>query len=187
MAVVLLAGTAAKGESNQAIIACNDYLRMGIGRSLAKLIARYRVATEAIPTKRIATLKTWSVVYDWQERAADYDKAIDEEKTARVEARRKAIMDAGLALDYERVNELNELYERLKLELVKNGLYYTDIKLAANGDRVAVEVFNKALIESLRAVLDDFAKETGGRKQKSETEHSGMLQYMVIEGPKDVR
>jgi hypothetical protein len=50
-----------------------------------------------------------------------------------------------------------------------------------------VDVFNKALIDSLRGVLDDLAKEVGGRKVKTENEHSGMVQYMVIEGPKDVR
>lgn len=187
MAVELLAGKAKDNESNKAILACNDYLRMGIGRSLAKLAERYQSATEAIPTRRIMTLKTWSVDFDWQQRAEAYDKSIDEEKTALVDARRKAILETGLSQDYERVNELYELYERLKLELVKNGLYYTDTKLAANGDRVEVEVFNKALVDSLRATLDDLAKETGGRKQKTETEHSGMLQYMVIEGPRDVR
>lgn len=168
MAVELIAGEKENGESNKAITACNDYLRMGVGRSLAKLCDRYRNATEQIPTRRIATLKTWSVDYGWQDRADAYDKAVDAEKTAAVEARRNAIMEQGLSQDYERVNELYELFEKLKFEFVTRGLWYTDIKLSATGDKVEVEVFNKALLDSMRGALDDLAKETGGRKQKSE-------------------
>lgn len=187
MAVVLLAGESKESESKNAVLACNDFLRMGAGRTLYALEERYRqMPPNTAPTLSLNTIQKWSQAFDWQERAAAYDKAIDEEKTARVEARRKAIMEAGLAQDYERVNELYELYEKLKLEFVKSGLWYTDTKLASNGDTVEVEVFNKALIDSLRATLDDLAKETGGRKQKTETEHSG-TQIVVIEGPRDVR
>jgi hypothetical protein len=169
MAVELLAGEPIEGESNKAIAACNDYLRMGIGRSLAKLHQTYIGTTKTKPpTETLRTLGEWSSVYGWQARAEIYDGAIDAEKTAQANARRKAIMESGLAQDYERVNELNEIYEKLKLEFIKGGLWYTDIKLSAKGDTVEVEVFNKPLIDSLRATLDDLAKETGGRKQKTE-------------------
>lgn len=168
MTVELLVGELKEGESNKAVMACNDYLRMGIGRSLFKLYDRYQNETETIPTKRLATLKEWSTSHGWQARVEAYDKIVDAEKTARGEARRKAIMDSGLAQDYERVDELNEIYAKLKLEFVVNGLQYTDIKLSSKGDSVEVEVFNKPLIDSMRGVLDDIAKEVGGRKVKSE-------------------
>lgn len=168
MAVELLAGEITEGESSNAIVACNDYLRMGIGRSLAKLCERYQGGAEVPPTRRLNTLKKWSGDFGWQERATEYDKAIDAEVTVRSDARRKAIMEHGLAQEHERVNELNEIYDKLKLEFVARGLWYTDIKLSATGDKVEVQVFNKPLIDSLRATLDDLAKETGGRKQKTE-------------------
>lgn len=169
MAVELLAGEIKEGESNKAIAACNDYLRMGIARSLVKLQQTYiGMTTPEPPTTTLRTLGGWSAMYGWQERADAYDKVIDEQKTAAVDARRKAIMEQGLSQDYERVNELYELFDKLKLEFVKSGLWYTDIKVASNGDKVEVEVFNKALIDSLRATLDDLAKETGGRRQKTE-------------------
>ena len=182
MVVELLAGIPKEGESNKAITACNDYLRMGIARSLSKLCDRYHSATEPIPTQRIATLKNWSIDYGWQERAAAYDEAIDAEKTAATEVRRKAIMEQGLALEHERVNELYEIYAKLKAEFETCGVWYTDTKLSARGDQVDVDVFNKPLIDSLRGVLDDLAKETGGRKQKTETEYSGALGFKFIEG-----
>jgi hypothetical protein len=183
MAVELLAGEIKEGESGKAIIACNDWLRLGSGRSLPALEARYRKKPQnTAPTRSLNTLQNWSKTYGWQERAGAYDQAIDAEKTATNEARRKEIMESGLALDFERVNELNEVYEKLKLEFVRNGLWYTDTKLSATGAIVEVEVFNKPLIDSLRATLDDLAKETGGRKQKTETEHSGVMGFKFIEG-----
>lgn len=175
MAVELIAGEIKEGESKDAVIAFNDYARMGLGRSLAKLCERYQSATETPPTKRLNTLKRWSTDFGWQERVEAYEKVIDVEKTARADVRRKAIMDAGLALDYERVNELNEIYEKLKFEFIKSGLWYTDTKLSSTGVAVDVDVFNKPLIDSLRATLDDLAKETGGRKQKVDMEHGGKV------------
>ena len=47
-----LYGQRQKGESDNAVIACNDYLRMGPGRSLAKLLGRYQNAIEnSSPTR----------------------------------------------------------------------------------------------------------------------------------------
>lgn len=190
MAVELLAGEKANGESNKAITACNDYVRMGTRRSLRALVAIYdKYEQKLTPTRSLGTLGNWSTAYSWQARAETYDAAIDAEKTARNEAKRQAIMESGLALDYERVNELYEIYDKLKLEFVVSGLWYTDTKLSSTGATVDVDVFNKPLIDSLRGTLDDLAKETGGRKVKSEISgpNGEALQIKVIEGPKDVR
>lgn len=188
MAVELLAGEAKEGESNKAIIACNDYLRMGIGRSLRRLEEKYSEGSRKIaPTTSIGTLTRWSQEHDWQVRASEYDKAIDAEKTAIADARRKEMLESGLSQDFERIAELNDIYAKLKEEFIENGLWYTDTKLSSTGMSVDVEVFNKALIDSLRGVLDDLAKETGGRKQKVDMEHSGEIGTRVIEGPRNVR
>lgn len=159
-----LAGERQAGETSKAIQALNDYLRMGSGRSMQKLCDRYQTNAETSPTKRLATLKEWSVAYGWQERAESYDAQTEAVKNQR----RSELLEAGLALDYERISELTEIYAKLKAEFADKGLWYTDIKLSAKGDTVEVDVFNKALIDCLRGALDDVAKETGGRKQKTE-------------------
>lgn len=74
------------GERNEAHTALMDYLRMGAGRSLAKLTARYEAmvergqsagdpGAELPPTRRKATLEAWSTRYGWQARAEAWDKA----------------------------------------------------------------------------------------------------------------
>lgn len=173
----LLAGERVKGETAKAIQACNDYLLLGRGRSMAKLLDRYQIGAEVPPTKRLNTLKTWSTGYGWQSRAALYDSAIQEQKTAlAIEA-----MQTGLALIYERVLVLKKLAETLAGQiwnpdgsLVKDNIWLKDAKQIGRGalaDRVDLVHFNADLIEQFRGVLDDLARETGGRKQQ--IEHGG--------------
>jgi len=81
----LLAGRRQKGETRRAVIACNDYLRMGPGRSLAKLCKLYRSqrATQP-PTRRLPTLKEWSRRFGWVERAEEYDAAMESQRDEQV-------------------------------------------------------------------------------------------------------
>lgn len=57
-------------EPPNAMRAFGDYLALGASRSLTKLWAQYRArsATDAPPTRRLDTLKTWSAAFKWQER-----------------------------------------------------------------------------------------------------------------------
>lgn len=68
-----------EAESTKARVACDEYLALGPGRSLAKLIDQWRErgqsAGKARVTNRLATLERWSSAYGWQERAAAYDDA----------------------------------------------------------------------------------------------------------------
>lgn len=172
MALDLLAGELKPNETNKAIQACNDYLRMGAGRSLRKLVQSYNEAsTENPPTKHLKTIADWSTTLNWQARAESYDAEIERQKNEAVESRRREALGAGLALDFERILELKDLFSRIKLEIDTNGLYYTDRKMSPKGDVVEVELFNRPMVDTLRGLLDDVAKETGGRKQK--LEHSG--------------
>ena len=193
-----LTGQRQKGESDNAIIACNDYLRMGPVRSLAKLLDRYETATEAPPTKRIKTLKDWSRNFGWQDRASTYDATWEARKTAE----RNAEFNAGLSLDFERVRKLKRLadfleqqiFEVIEEEIATGGIGYDvetgritaseteivkrhpnvwvrDIKGIGKGDdfeKVEIERFNPAIFSEYRSVLDDLAKEVGGRVRKSE-------------------
>lgn len=177
--VVLLVGTRHKGESRKAVQACNDYLRMGPGRSLYKLAAAYQ-ATEpdqpAPPTTSLSTLKTWSADWRWAARVEAYDAQLEAEKTLR----KQLALESGLALGYERVLALRELAGLLSEQLYERtedghlfNLWLADVKQIGSGDdaeRVDLVRFNAPLIAQLRGVLEDLASETGGRQQR--VEHS---------------
>lgn len=165
--IALLAGERADRESDAAAVACNDYLRLGPGRSIAKLVQKYAEADQEAPSQSIGVVKGWSTRYGWQERASAYDADVERQKTAEI----SRLRSEGLAADYERLRELSDIYGRLRDELEQTGLWYDDIKLSSRGDRVTVKVFNKSLLDTMRGVLDDIAKEVGGRKQRHE--HSG--------------
>jgi len=162
-------------ESKKAATACADYLRMGIGRSLAKLHQKYIEGTaNEPPTRHLRVLAGWSTKYGWQERANAHDVAIDAEK----EQRRKEIMESGFALDYERVVELKRMAVFLSGQIYEQGegdvyhnVWVADVKQIGSGEfaeRVDIERFNGEIFSQLRGALDDLAKETGGRKQKTE-------------------
>jgi len=150
---------------------------MGPGRSLAKLCDRYLSATELPPTKRIKTLKDWSRNYGWQIRVDEYEAELERQKTER----RQQIMESGLAQEFERTDELKTLAQFLidqVYEQGEDGVYHNvwlpDVKQIGSGEfaeRIDIERFNAAIIHELRGVLDDLAKETGGRAQRQKSEN----------------
>jgi hypothetical protein len=164
----LLAGDKQSGETSKAIQACNDYFRMGPGRSLADLSRNYaELDQNQPPTRSLGTLKSWSAKYKWEGRCIEYDARIEAEKTARAEE----IMNSGLALVHNRTEELIKLYDLLNGELLEkdpktgvlHNLWVPDVKSLGGGEYVDIEHFNAALIRELRATLDDIASEVGGR------------------------
>lgn len=223
MAVELIAGEKVKGESKKAVIACNDYLRMGPTRSLRSLVARYRESEQRLaPTLSVGTLSNWSTEYGWQDRADAYDAAIEAEKQAAekerqraIAERRKTIMEDGAALDFERVSKLKRLADFLEQQIYYEppsgdeaarligvldemseddsltdiarivmskldpndpkakypNVWARDVKALAGGRTVDVVRFNPAILSEFRAVIDDIAKETGGRRQRVVTEN----------------
>lgn len=183
----LLAGEHRERESKNAILACNDWLRLGPGRSLTGLLAFYaETGQNRPPTRSKCTLKEWSQRFDWQERAAAYDaeterqrQEADAEFARQQEARRREIMETGLALDYERVQRLKNLADLLETELYTRVdgklayLWLADAKQIGSGElaeRFDMIRFNPAIIEQLRGVWDDLARETGGRKATAKLE-----------------
>lgn len=179
--IELLAGTPLPNETRRSMQACNDYLRMGAGRSLQKLLNRYQNDTESPPTKRLKTLKDWSVSFNWQIRAATHDAEVERQKNDAAEQHRREALETGLALDHERVLALKKLALLLETEIAytdQNGdmvkVWLPDVKQIGSGEfasRVDLVRFNAPIFEQLRGIYDDLAKEVGGRKQK--LEHSG--------------
>lgn len=172
-ALVLLTGERQLRESAKAVQACNDYLRMGPGRSLAELHRQYiGIHGNAAPTRSRNTLLRWSSRYSWSKRAETYDTRLEAEKNERA----REIMQTGLALAHERVEKLKELAAFLEDQIKEqneagqyDNVWLPDAKQIGSGkdaERVNLERFNSALIEQYRATLDDIAAETGGRQRK---------------------
>lgn len=194
MGVVPLVGQRQRRETSRNVQACNDYLRLGPGRSLRILWERYTKDTKNLPpSSNFYTLKGWSGKYGWVARAELYDAEMEQAKNER----RKEIMESGLALDYERVDSLKELADFLIGEIEKtavavkktdgggdetagNGerfrVWLPDVKQIGSGEnakRVDIERYNSAIFGDLRGVLDDLAKETGGRIVRHDIKSDG--------------
>lgn len=171
--IELLAGERKKHETGRAIQGCNDYLRLGAGRSMRILWEGYTKQDNLLPpTTTFQTIKTWSANYGWVARAELFDAEIERLKNVRHEE----IMLSGLALDHERVQELKSLASFLIDEIEQANedgkrpkVWLADVKQIGSGElaeRIDIERYNSAIFSDLRGVLDDLAKETGGRVTK---------------------
>lgn len=86
-------------ETLKAHAAFLDYVRMGSGRSLAKLIAQYqdqgaaKVGPEKPPTRRLSTLKEWSVIHEWQKRLEAWTAERNQRDQALWEERRRQLRE----------------------------------------------------------------------------------------------
>lgn len=180
-----LSGQRQDKETDAAVTACNDFLRLGSGRSISGLVQKYTdmsmFQTDFKPPSTSAqTLYSWSSRFDWADRAAVYDAAWEERKNAE----REAVLNYGLALDYERLRELyrladllrGQIYERNPESGVFDNIWLPDVKSIGSGEsaeRVDIERFNAALVEQYRKVLEDIAKEVGGRVNKTDLTSDG--------------
>jgi len=161
---------------------------MGRGRVLRDLWRQYNETQQnTTPTQAWDTLAGWSSRYDWSARAELYDTELERQKTERAQE----IMQTGLALEHERVEELKGLYALLRDQLYEQGengvlhnLWLPDVKQIGAGEyaeRIDIERYNSALVSDLRGVLDDLAKETGGRVQRQRHEGSGEGGAIVVQ------
>lgn len=150
------------------------------------LVQRFTAAYyESPPTTSEGTLKQWSSKFKWAERAVAFDADWDRIRTAE----REAELAYGLALDYQRVKKLKRLADFLEdqiyavVEITEPGsdtskrvhpnVWVHDVKQIGGGEdaeKVDIERFNSALFTQYRETLNDLAKETGGRIQKSQTD-----------------
>ncbi|ABX03974.1 hypothetical protein Haur_1329 [Herpetosiphon aurantiacus DSM 785] len=192
--VQLIIGHRYANESDKAVVACNDYLRMGINRSLKRLSVHDGDLSGKKPNLR--SLERWSTEFNWQDRAKAYDAQLEQAKNDALAARRREVFEEGLALDFERVIKLKELAKDLEEQIKeidddhphkRPNVWVRDVKQIGAGEyaeQVEIYRYNSALISDYRGVLDDLAKETGGRKQKQEHVHKGDRSApIVIDSP----
>ena len=157
-------GTTESHAAHQALL---DYLTLGPGRTIPALLARYQALPSA-PTQSRGTLHKWSWKYEWTARAATHDALQQQALQAAETARSEAILQRGLALQYERIDHLVSLYQKLDTFLLnEDALWVRDIRILRLDDnhteRIELKRFNAALIRQMRGLLDDIASETGGR------------------------
>jgi hypothetical protein len=102
------------------------------------------------------------VAYYREKHSIDIEKL---RETAEFEA-----LNEGLAKSSERVSLLKRIADRLVGDLFDDDLFWTDeVKGVGSGNIAQIvdyEEFNASEIRELRGVLDDIAKEVGGRVQK---------------------
>jgi hypothetical protein len=157
------------------VIACNDWLRLGPGRSLSRLAEKYNEGQRrSAPSRSLTTLQKWSSKYGWAERATAFDVQWEQLKNQE----REAELNFGLALDYERVRKLKRLADFLEAQLYEQGIegqfhnvWLPDVKNVGYGEdaeKVDIERFNAALITQYRETLEDLAAEVGGRVKRQE-------------------
>lgn len=181
--IELLVGERFDGEHDMAASACNDYLRMGRGRSFVKLVEHYEnLESEAkknksivcdVPTTSRSTLSLWSSKYNWMERANKYDSLMEQQRN--LEAAK--IMESGYALTHNRVAMLDALANKVYDILEKKGLERTVTKGIGFGEQfqtVTETEFRRDEIRELRGLLDDLAQETGGRQKSLNVNASGL-------------
>lgn len=177
--VELLSGQRQKNESDTAVIACNDWLRMGSGRSVRLLLDNYLQQSTfqrgfMPPSDSYHTLRTWSSDFNWPQRATEFDATWEARKNVEMQA----VLNYGLALSHERVRKLYKLAALLEAQIYEQGLdgvfynlWMPDVKSIGSGEfaeRVDIERFNSPLLEQYRKVLEDIAKETGGRINRTD-------------------
>lgn len=171
--ITLLVGERQAGESKKAVLACNDFLRMGAGRTLAELHRKYSDTQQGTaPTRSQNTLEGWSSRFKWADRAVAYDAAREAQKNAE----EREALRTGLAQAHERVNKLKDLADFLEGQIhetdpgnphLYSNVWVLDVKVVDRAPEYIYR-FNAPLIAQYRGVLDDLAKETGGRVQKNE-------------------
>jgi hypothetical protein len=162
-------------ETRCAHTALLDYLQLGSDRSLAELLARYQAAGEGVPTRRAATLQMWAHRYNWTERADCYDQLNLECAQAGELERQKQIMFSGLALTSERVDNLKQLYAEMQKYFTQAlPVWAADLRSEPGDSSNRAIRFNTSFISQMRGILDDIARETGGRAARNAPPAQGL-------------
>lgn len=145
----------------------SDYYHMGPQRSLQKLWEQYRQSPgDEVPTRRLATLRKWSTVHNWQTYVVDKDAEIAK---AQFEEIKTQATVTGYAVFQKRIWDLGQMAELLFEEFKdEDKRWVPDVKSIGQGEyaeRVDIVRFNEGLLRQFRGTLDDIAKEMGERQK----------------------
>ena len=111
-----------------------------------------------------------------RQQADYYRKTREIDVSALQKAGEEEALSEGLALKAERVRKLKQLAALMERDLFGGFLWTEMVKGVGSGDIAQIvdyEEFNKAEVDAYRGVLDDIAKEVGGRAQRQEITGEG--------------
>lgn len=100
---------------------------------------------------------------------AYYRRTREADIVAMVAAGEQEALSTGLALRGERVKKLKMMAALMERDLFGGFLWLDQVKGVGSGEKALIvdyEEFNSAEVAAWRGVLDDIAKETGGRAQR---------------------
>lgn len=140
--------------------------------AVLKLIAA-GLRTDEINDKAAQASPPYSVS---RRQVAYYRKVSKSDLSAMIKAGKEDAITEGLALRGERVRRLKQLAVLMEKDLFGGFLWTEQVKGVGSGplaEIVDYEEFNKAEVDAYRGVLDDIAKEVGGRIKKSELTGAG--------------
>lgn len=179
LSVDKLLATKVKGEPGRAHAAYIDFAQLGAKRTVTELYEVYLERKEKgrpdlVPTSSMDTLYSWRGKYNWNDRVRAYDRLVYEELMART--------SDGLGSAHARVQKLTKLADKLEEEIfgvtpvdpeemliglpVADGkvskLWLREHRITPNG-HITNYTFNNQLVQQYRGILEDIAKEVGGR------------------------
>lgn len=162
----------AKGVGRRANQALRDYAMMGTGRSLRKLLKRYRgqkadnPQTE-LPTVKWGTLSGWSCKYDWVARVDAWTAIKQEEEETEWKERQRQIRQQ----DWSHGQQLREMAAKI-LEaapaFIKRRERIEQGEPDAQGHRVDTKIITVALDGHLLTKLEKLASDLSRRAAKME-------------------
>ena len=108
-------------------------------------------------------------------------------KTIRAISEKSALVE-GYALKEHRVYKLSLLAALMEKDLLGGFLWTDQVKGVGSGEIAEIvdyEEFNASEVTQYRGVLDDIAKETGGRVQKTDVTSGGKVIQVTIDANDD--
>lgn len=149
------------------------YLHLGPQRKLSEAYRQECIERNLpVPAYPSGAWRRAEEVWEWKKRADAYDRHMIAQARAAYDAQRREILSTGLALQHERVSLLKEM--AAQLNSFRNNpdlLWLRQTKQVGGGRNTQIieeTVFNAPIVRELRGVLDDIAKEVGGRVVKQE-------------------
>lgn len=110
-----------------------------------------------------------------------YRKTREGDLAVMIAAGEAEALTTGLALKEERVKSLKRLAALMERDIFGGFLWTDQVKSVRDGESSTVveyEEFNRSEVDAYRGVLDDLAKETGGRAIKQEL--TGKMTFRVV-------
>ena len=163
-------------ESRRANAALRDYYNMGPGRSLRKLLERYRHQAadepDTVPaTCRWTTLAGWSARFLWQDRVGRQTEIDDDADKALWDERRREVRRA----DWSQSAALRELGDRILAEAPE----YVRERTLKSGV-VVRSLDGRLMIQAIKTASELARLAAGMESQRALLEHSGRVD--VVDG-----